>query len=44
MKDVDRRKFVALLLLTVLSLESGAFGRVAVRKGGVAVVKCQFPG
>ena len=47
MKDVaDRRLilFLAFLLTTMLSHESEATRRVAVRKGGVAVVKCQFPG
>ena len=46
MKDVvdDGSRLFLLLLALVLAREGGAFGRVAVRKGGVAVVKCQFPG
>ena len=47
MKDVADRRLIfvlAFLLTTMLSHESEASRRVAVRKGGVAVVKCQFPG
>ena len=46
MKDVDDGSRLFLLLLALLlAREGGASGgRVAVRKGGVAVVKCQFPG
>ena len=50
MKVVNNKRIIVvfLLLLSVFSFfspESGALGsRVAVKKGGVAVVKCQFPG
>ena len=45
MKDVEGRILFLLLLALLLAREGGASGgRVAVRKGGVAVVKCQFPG
>ena len=46
MKDVvdGSRLFLLLLALLLLAREDEASGRVAVRKGGVAVVKCQFPG
>ena len=47
MKDVVDGSRLFLLLLALLLLaarETEASGRVAVRKGGVAVVKCQFPG
>ena len=46
MKDVVDRGLIVFLafLLSTLSHESEAFRRVAVKKGGVAVVKCQFPG